>query len=549
MNLRRILAAALLLGATVSSANTLDLIGGSPRATAMGGAQTAESNDPAATFYNPAMLGKQNTVNTLLAVTYTATLASVERTDLDSSKELDCTYCTPKPSLGFIIGLTAPLQGKLKDRVTIGLTVHLPSDVVLRTKVATPDRPFWYLYDNNLNRLVLFLGAGIKIIDEVYLGVGTQILADLVGQGAQMEVDLFSKDVRFREINSHLAPHPAPTAGLSFFPTRGLRAGISWRNEMSNFYSIPAEVNLGGVGTLAFVLSGYNHYTPHQFNAGVGYDISDQTTVSADISYELWSAAPTPFVDLVIDLSGETLEALGLGDALDITAPHTEPGMANTFNVKVGFEQRVSDVFAARAGLFFRPTMVPRQDAPGTNILDATRIGGSLGVGSQFHDPLEMFEGPITFDLGLSGSSILNREATKEPTDPVPSYRYSAVVIGAQASLSYAFGGEAPKTRDEAPAVDNEDPAPRTRSRAVEEDEAPRLRSRDTTRVADDVDEVESPRLRSRDTTPTADDADEVSPRPRSRKKSADEEVLSEDEDAPRSRPSKKKKSVDLDEE
>lgn len=426
----------------------------------MGGAQTAESNDPAATFYNPALLGRQKALKTLLAVTYTATIANVERTDLDSSKELDCAYCTPSPALGFIIGLTAPLQGKLKDRVAIGLTVHVPYDVVLRTKVATPNRPFWYLYDNNANRLVLFMGAGIKIVEQVHLGVGTQILADLVGNGAQMEVDLFSKDVRFREINSHLAPHVAPTAGLSFFPMDGFRAGLSWRNEMSNFYSIPAEVNLGGVGTLAFVLSGYNHYTPHQFNAGIGYDLNEQMTISADVSYELWSAAPTPFVDLVIDLSGETLDALGLGEALDITAPHTPPGMSNTFNTKVGFEYRASDSFAGRAGAFFRPTPVPKQDAPGTNILDGSRIGGSLGMAAQFHDPLELFEGPLSFELGLTGSALLPRETNKEPTDPVPSYRYSAMVFGAQASLSYAFGGEPPAPREDAPA-DSEEEAPK----------------------------------------------------------------------------------------
>jgi hypothetical protein len=209
---------------------------------------------------------------------------------------------------------------------------------------------------------------------------------------------------------------------------------------MSNFYKIPAEVNLGGIGTLAFVLSGYNHYTPHQFTGGFAYDLTPEMTLTADLSYELWSAAPSPYIDLNIDLSGETLDALGLGEALDITAPRTSPGLANTLNVRAGFEYRVSEDFAGRAGLFYRPTMVPLQDAPGTNIMDGTRVGGSLGLGARFHDPLELLEGPLAFDVGVTGSTLLGRQANKEPTDNVPSYTYSALVLGAQASLSYAFG-------------------------------------------------------------------------------------------------------------
>lgn len=445
----RVALAAALLTATIAHANMFELVGASPRSTSMSGAATADANDASAAFYNPAMLATQHSVMAAVAFTYLHTNGDVR--SLDDSKSLDCTYCSPPDSMGFTVGLVAPLQGKLKDRLTLGIALHAPTDVVVRTRAEDPSRPFWYFYDNNPERLILFLGGGIHIVDGFDLGIGTQVLADLVGNGASMRVDTFSKNVQFREINSYLAPRVAPTAGLTWSPFKGLRLAADYRYEMSNYYAIPASVDLAGVGVLAFTLSGYNHYTPHTITVGGAFDPTEEMTLSLDAAYEMWSAAPTPYVDLVVDLSGDTLAALGLDTALDMTAPHTSPGMVDTVNFKLGYEYRVSDTFSVRAGSYFRPTPVPKQNVPGTNIMDGSRLGFTGGIGTSFHDPLEALEGPLSLEIGLQAATIFGREALKEATDSVPSYRYSAFVFAGQIGLSYTMAGDEkpPRRRDE----------------------------------------------------------------------------------------------------
>jgi long-subunit fatty acid transport protein len=105
----------------------------------------------------------------------------------------------------------------------------------------------------------------------------------------------------------------------------------------------------------------------------------------------------------------------------------------------LGVEYRFSDRFALRGGSFYRPTPVPRQSAPGTNVLDASAIGVGAGVGFAFRDPLEVFEEPIRIDLATQAAFLLEREANKDDFDEVPPYRYSATVFGLTAAVRYQF--------------------------------------------------------------------------------------------------------------
>ena len=152
------------------------------------------------------------------------------------------------------------------------MALHLPSTRLVSTRAPDPNRPFWYLWHNDPDRIIVFLGAGIRITERFTVGVGTQALADLIGNGAAVRVDLFAREVRFREIDSHLATTFGPTAGVFFEPLDGLRFGASYRSQMRLFYSIPADITLKGIGQLNLTISGYNHFTPHTINAGVAWD-------------------------------------------------------------------------------------------------------------------------------------------------------------------------------------------------------------------------------------------------------------------------------------
>lgn len=429
----------LALSAGVAWADQFDLYGYGPRAVAMSGAMTAEANDYTAVFYNPALLVRRKEINFGFHVQWNHFASEVQRKDLAST--LDCKYCQPPDSAGGAVGLLFPLAGKVKNHLALGLGVHLPSASMARVFAPDPARPYWYQYTSNPERLVMHLGAGIRITDELQLGAGLQVLADLVGNGADVRVDVFSKTIMRREIDSGLTPRMSPVVGIGFQPLKNLRFGVNWRAEMKLVYDIPANVELDGIGKLAMRVSGIAHYTPHNVRAGMAWDPTENFTVTADAEWMNWSAAPSPYTDLTIDISGATLTALGLDKALDMQSAKQAPGFSDTLSGRMGFEYRLSERFAARAGLSYRPTMIPKQNVEGTNLLDGTTVGGSAGVGFNFPDPLEIFAHPVTIDLAVQGALILPREALKPSTaaDGVPSYSYSARMYGVTGALRYDF--------------------------------------------------------------------------------------------------------------
>ena len=437
MRAARTAAVLALLAAGPARAEVFTIFGFNPRSTAMAGALTAEANDYTATFYNPALLVNRTDVNFGFSFNWWRPITEV--TPKDPARTLDCTYCRPPDALGWSLGFLFPLGGVVKNRVALGVGLYVPIERLLRLMAADPDQPMWYHFTNHQERLVLYLGAGIRIVDWLTIGLGIQLLADLVGQGAKVKVDLFSKRVESQSLDSHLATHAAPVFGLQVRPHPRVRIGATFRYEMSLTYEIPATVDLEGIGTLAFVATGLAHYSPHTIAFGVAVDVHPDVTLALDGEVSLWSLAPTPYTSLKIDLSGETLDALGLGTALDITYEPGTPGFADTFGGRLGAEYRISQRVAARLGAFLRPTPVPRQNSARTNILDATTVGVTAGAGFNFDDPLEVFKSPIHIDLATQAQFMLQREAQKDLSDDVPSYSYSGRLFGVSAAVRYDF--------------------------------------------------------------------------------------------------------------
>lgn len=425
--------------AAPAEANTFETLGFGPRAVAMGDAVTADANDYTATWYNPANLVTRKDVNFGLTFDFQRLASQIQLQNPSSPTGLDCSQCSPPNTIGYSLGLVFPLGGKVKDHVAIGLGLYLPSQNLLETIAPDPNQPFWYMYTGSPDRIITVVGVGIRIVDELSIGVGVQALADLVGSGTTVSLDLFSKSVTARQLDSHLETRAAPLAGIRFAPFPWLRFGASYRYYMQLIYNIPANVNLQGIGALDFTVSGVALYSPHTFNFGVAYDPIPNLTLTADANYQLWSQAPTPYMSLVEGLSGPVLNALGLGTAFNVQSQQSPPGFTDTINGHLGAEYRVFDNLALRAGVFYKPTPVPQQDAAETNILDGDTVGAGLGVGFAFADPLEVFQAPIKVDVAAQGQLILSRNANKAKTDTVPPYTYSAQTYALTAGVRYDF--------------------------------------------------------------------------------------------------------------
>lgn len=435
--MNRLLPVALALFPLLVRADVYNLYGFGPRAAAMGGAMTAEANDYTAVFYNPALLVERTDVNFGFNFQFHRMVSQVQSKDL--ARELDCSACSAPDAVGTSVGLLFPLGGKVKNHLAFGLGIYVPTSVLLRLNAPSSRTPYWYRYHSNPERLQVHVGAGIKIVDWLKFGLGVQALADLIGDESNVAVDLFSKNVKSGDINAYLGTRVAPVFSVHVSPIKRIRLGATFRWEMRLNYQIPAKVDLEGIGTLGFVINGVAHYTPHTLQFGAAVDALENLTFSLDGEFQAWSGAPSPYVGINIDLSGPTLDALGLGSALDVTSAKQRPGFSDTFGARLGAEYRLSERFAARLGGFLRPTPVPKQDTQGTNLLDNTTIGVTGGIGFNFPDPLEIFQHPISIDVAGQMQFVLPREAKKDVVDDQPGYTYQANIYGVTAAIRYDF--------------------------------------------------------------------------------------------------------------
>jgi hypothetical protein len=356
----------------------------------------------------------------------------------EQARPLDCAYCAPADAGGATAGAIFPFHGKLAGRLALGAVAHIPGGPLVSVKTADPARPSWYRLDRR-GRLSIVTGLGLKLAHWISVGAGAQVLADLRGTGVALNLNSFSKQVRFREVDSYISAVVTPTAGLSLTPTSWLKLGVGYRSEMAVYYVIPASIELEGLANMGFSVSGLKFFTPHTIDFGATFKPSESLTLSLSGQYAFWSRAPDPYVQVLLDLSGETLQALGLGNALDIQSERTRVGFADTLSVRAGIEWAVSSAWTLRAGGFLRPTPVPKQDGPATNLLDGTQVGGALGLGVRFRDPGQWFENMFAVDLGSQALYSLPRTAQKDATDVVPPYEYQAIGIALALSLSYAY--------------------------------------------------------------------------------------------------------------
>ena len=211
------------------------------------------------------------------------------------------------------------------------------------------------------------------------------------------------------------------------------------RQDIRLLFSIPAVVNLNGIGTLDFTTSGITHYSPHTFTWGAAFDVLPSLTVTADAILQLWNRAPSPYMSLDVSLSGPTLAALGLNNIFNLSAAGASPHFLNTLSARVGAEYRLNEHVAFRGGAFYQPTPVPKQDALLTNLLDGDELGLTGGVAASFFDPLDVLAHPLTLEAGLQWATLMGRQANKDVADPVPSYQYSASTVGLVAAVRYDF--------------------------------------------------------------------------------------------------------------
>lgn len=486
--MRRLLLAVLLLAPCTARASNFDIYGFGTRALSMGGAATADSADFSGVFYNPSQLVLRSKINVGLGLFYEKPSMSV--TADNPSPEFDAlckTGCQPPDSTAYTVGLVFPFAGKLKDKVSLGIGLSLPTRNLIRVQAVDPGEPSWYLYQSSPDRINVFAGLGIRPVEWLSLGIGLQALADFTGN-INFNVDLFNKRFQQRDIVAQLITRQAPVAGITFAPIKQLQFGFSYRASMELDLELPANIGLGDLGSLLLDAKSTTFFTPHEFTFGVSGRPLDGLTIDADLEYARWSVAPNPAVQVKVAFSGELASGLGLDKALSMDSQDAKIGFEDILIPRLGVEYYVVERLAVRAGYFYRPTMVPIQNGL-TNLLDGGTHVITGGLGYKFDSPLEILSDPIEIAAVAQHGFVETRHANKSESNPVPAYSYGGSTTTFAIDIRYNFdiasrprpdkpedeSGEAQPAEqaapEEKPAPPRKKPAPKPRPADVPESE------------------------------------------------------------------------------
>lgn len=429
------LALAVAVVSTAARANPFELFGYTPRAIGMGEAMVGVADDLAGSFYNPAGLIGHSKAEFGLGFADTFSQLHIDRAKTSAaapdSKLIDS---TPRFELGVIF----PLGGSLlKDRVVIGIGGGHPMGSLIRVQTVDQSHPQFYMYQSKPQRFALNTAIGIRIINGLSIGAGTQVTAEQIG-AVDFKLDVASRTFRARDITVDLNTKLTPTAGILIEPGDSLKIGLSWRRESRLYYTQPTNIDLGDLGALKLDVQGLAQYWPDVFSAGISVKPTRKLMIAAQVDYLRWSKSPNDQVSVKVTPSGAVLAGLGLDSLLGFGSQDAHPGFSDILEPHLGLEYAATDSFTFRAGAWVRPPVTPDQNGT-TNYLDNFTEAVSAGLSFRFVDPLRVFTDPVTFDLGGQVIFANERSNKKQAADPTGSASWGGVLYNFSAMLRYLY--------------------------------------------------------------------------------------------------------------
>ena len=435
---------ALSLGLPSAHASLFDTYGYGARATAMGGAMTAQSTNYDAVYYNPANLLTRKAAHFGFGMNVLGPQLYVDR--LSGLDPLDPQL--PEPNVGFQVGAATAIGGVFQERLAFGVTLFHPLLRLTRIESIDPIRPTFYRYDSLPDKLILAFALAGEPLPWLRLGVGMQVLAGL-GGGITGAVSLVEGRFSQEAIDIDVDANAGLTAGLAIGPLCGLRLGLTWRSRLELAYDVPIKVLVEELGMLDVYIRGVSLYTPDQLALGLSWETAPPddpgVTVEAGLTWEHWSIAPSHLAAFDLTLDDAVIGSDGAADdhdAQEIIAVRAEAiplGAVDTLTARIGAEWRPDTTWALRGGYFFRPTPLPSPIYQ-TNTLDASAHVLSLGGGFVFRDLERPGRSPLRIDLGLQLTVLAPRTVIKAQEASLDgSYRFGGVVWNATLDIRHDF--------------------------------------------------------------------------------------------------------------
>jgi long-chain fatty acid transport protein len=370
-----------------AAASPLELFGFGARSPALAGTGVASSDDYEAVYLNPAGLAR--------VAVRSATLGVVGG---DFGLRMDGQDTGTEPASGVVIGgaFPLPLGGAMQDRLGLGFGFWVPTVALNRARAPFPGTPSFILLESRSHVIALQFAAGLRLRDDVDLGLGVIALAILRG-GIHVETDAAGRFATTSE--QRLLTRFAPVAGARWRLREDLDLGAVLRWVSRSDYDIAVTTDIGRVVPIRLPpidIAGNAQYDPLTLAVEAAWRWRPGLTAIGQLQWQHWSAFPLPTKNPV---SG--------------SPPQEPPGFHDTVVPRAALEwigEAGAWRLAGRLGAAF--AMSPAREARGRqSFLDNHRVIGAGGLGLSW--PRSAV--PLSIDLWAQHHQLIPRRHTKDP--------------------------------------------------------------------------------------------------------------------------------------
>src|SRR5262249_42547700 len=166
------------------------------------------------------------------------------------------------------------------------------------------------LYENSIELLEIRLGVAYKLFDLVSIGASALLLAGLDGR-VQLEApfqatnDIDQTKRTVVAVDALLPNREFFTAGAQFFPMKGLKFGVSYREATYVPIRLPIDftVEILGLTPIRTVadLDVKVKSSPAQLTFGGAWEVTPDLMITADIAYAFYSKYQIPYGNVTLD--------------------------------------------------------------------------------------------------------------------------------------------------------------------------------------------------------------------------------------------------------
>jgi long-chain fatty acid transport protein len=396
-------------------ATSLELYGFGARAIALAGAAEAVEEDYFAAFTNPANLAFAKKIHFGFGADAIWNRQDIQRVAGQSQ------YPNVMPVDNYLahIGISTPLGGIFRDKLALGIAVHVPLGGPTRLDAHDYRQPQLPLFDTLGDRLALVAGLAYRPWPWLSIGAGVQVLTALTGR-ADIALSVLDHRITQKAMDVELSTEAYPILGVTLQPRDDWRIAAVWRKSSQVSYAIPLAVDMQDVGHLNFNIQGIGLWLPDTFVLAAAHRMG-QLNLTGGVAWLRFSQMPplAPDVTVVIDDAALKQGGAQPDKIIDVHNVAVALGAKDILEPRLGAEWQIHDNWVLRGGLQYRPTPFPRADGA-ANYLDAAATTVALGAGAVLGEASELAKRPLHIDLALAATVLSRRTVAKlDPGDPV----------------------------------------------------------------------------------------------------------------------------------